>query len=116
MSEAENAKLRARAAQVMAAVRAQAAGPISIMTRFGEVQFEAVAQKTDADGRDYIDIRLRGQTESGDPHFRVYYPPLFVPDLLGPVEQHGQRYREDPLTALAEVVARGGGQQKDVRP
>lgn len=39
------------------------------------------------------------------PAYRIFNPPTLVRDPLGSVEVRGQRYREDPLAAIAEVIA-----------
>lgn len=45
----------------------------------------------------------------GDPTFRVFNPPALVLDPVGDVERGGQRYRFDPVAALAESVGTFGG-------
>jgi len=89
--------------------------PIVRRTRYGEVQIGTVTVVTDAEGLDRIEVWLRGATQSGDPHFRIYNPPLLAEDATGPVEVNGRRYREDPVTAVAEVIARHGGARKKGR-
>lgn len=98
----------------MAAIQGQVF-PMAVDSRYGQVQFGSIARKTDPEGNDYIEVFLRGESESGDPHFRVWNPPLLVEDAQGPIQVGDRRYREDPLSALAEVVARHGGRQKRMR-
>ena len=90
--------------------------PMTKATRFGEVQFEALLIKTDPQGNEYLDVRLRGDTQGGDPHFRIWNPPLLVEDPLGDIELGGRKFREDPLGAVAEAIARHGGRRKGPRP
>ena len=65
-------------------------------------------QAGEQDGVPYVEACV-ADPESGDPLFRVFHPPLLVPDPEGDVEMHGQRYRRDPLAALAESIAANGG-------
>lgn len=61
---------------------------------------------------EWVDVTLAGVTEANDPHFRIYNPPLLVPDpVLGDVEVRGVRYRMDPLAALADLIGQHGGAQ-----
>jgi hypothetical protein len=60
---------------------------------------------------EWVDVSLAGETQAGDPHFRIYNPPALVRDPLGDIEVNGQMFRRDPLAALAEVVAQYGGAQ-----
>lgn len=86
--------------------------PHPIRTSRGEVVLDRVERRTDpTTGVDYVEVRLAGQTQGGDPLFRVVNPPLLVEDPEGPVEARGRRWREDPLAALAEVIGRNGGAQ-----
>lgn len=75
----------------------------------GPVVLESVA--LEAETPEAVDVRLQGETESQDPHFRVVNPPLLVEDPAGPVEINGKRFREDPLAALARVIGDNGGAQ-----
>lgn len=102
-----------RADQVVSAWDLQSptdGGPRVVRTPYGEVALAGVEKRTDPDsGVDFLEVRLAGQPEGGDPHFRVVNPPLLVPDPGGPVELRGTRWREDPLAALAEAIGRNGG-------
>jgi hypothetical protein len=60
---------------------------------------------------EWVDVTLAGETEAGDPHYRIYNPPALVCDPLGDIEVRGVMHRRDPLAALAEVVAQYGGAQ-----
>lgn len=57
----------------------------------------------------WVDVYLEGQTETGEAHFRVINPPTLVEDRGGEIIVNGVRHREDPLLALAEVLAGHGG-------
>jgi len=108
------ALVRMRADRVMAAIEGQEF-PLAVNSRYGPVQFGSIVRKTDPEGNDYIEVFLRGESESGDPHFRVWNPPLLIEDPQGPIVAGDRHYREDPLSALVEVVARHGGRQKRLR-
>lgn len=83
-------------------------------TRHGEVRLDAL-QVLEVDGHTVVEVWVGGDTENGDPHFRVVNPPQLVEDPQGPVEVRGRRYREDPVAALAEAVAANGGAMKPRR-
>lgn len=57
----------------------------------------------------YVDVRLSGSTEGGDPNFRIVNPPTLVPDPLGDIVVNGATFREDPISAIAHVIAQNGG-------
>ena len=80
-------------------------------TRHGIVALTGLQVCTDDEGHSWVEVYAGGVTEGGDPHYRIFNPPSLVPDPNGEVEAHGQRWREDPLAALAEVVAQHGGAQ-----
>lgn len=84
---------------------------ITCRTSYGEVEIASIVERTDAEGISYVEVYLRGQTESGDPHFRIYNPPLLAEDPAGDIEVSGRKYREDPVQAIAEVVGRNGGRK-----
>lgn len=49
---------------------------------------------------------------TGPPDYRIFNPPTLVRDPLGDVAIGRVRFREDPLAALAEVIAGHGQQEK----
>lgn len=85
-------------------------------TSRGEIHIQGLIFKEDvATGLEYVEILMDGETEGEDPHFRIFNPPTLVSDPYGDVEIHGARYREDPLEALAEVLAMYGGARPERR-
>jgi hypothetical protein len=82
--------------------------PTAVQTRFGRVEFESIEVHTDDDGGFWLDIRL-GSAAGGDCHFRIFNPPLLVQASDGDIKLGGDRYRMDPVQAVAEVVANHGG-------
>lgn len=74
----------------------------------GEVRICRVTSHQEGDAH-WVEVHLHGETTGGDPHFRIFNPPILAADPLGPVEINGQRFREDPLAAVAQVVASLGG-------
>jgi len=74
----------------------------------GEVRLASVDVQ-EVDGVTSVEVHLDGRTAGGDPHFRIVNPPTLVEDPAGDIELAGLYYREDPLVALAEVIARHGG-------
>lgn len=85
-------------------------------TRHGEVQLDTLTSHQDAEGNRWVEVMAGGgEVEGGDPHFRIFNPPLLVEDPAGPVERNGKRYREDPLAALAEVIGMNGGATRPKR-
>src|SRR5215211_6603584 len=116
----DKAKVNARSAHLQQAVDAMTF-PLSMETRFGPVSFGSITTQTDAQGQDYVEVYLNGQNENDDPHFRVWNPPLLVPDPEGDIgieEANGTvtLYREDPVMALAEALALRGGRMKGGGP
>jgi hypothetical protein len=91
---------RARAVE-RAARAALREGNISRHTPRGEVTIVAVDLITTAEV-EFIEVRAAPSTESGETHFRIVNPPIGVRRPDGSVE-------EDPLGALAEVLAQFGG-------
>jgi hypothetical protein len=84
----------------------------AFQTPHGEVRMATIRAVQDADGLDLIEVWIHGDTTSGDPHFRIYNPPLLASDPEGDTEVHGRRFRQDPLAAVAEVIGRYGGAVK----
>ena len=103
-----------RAKKVRDAAQAESF-PLARMTRHGQVELANVAHKVGDDGLEYVEVYTAGATVSGDPHFKIWNPPVLVEDPVGEIELSGRRYREDPLGAIAEVVASAGGRQKGGR-
>lgn len=91
------------------------AGPYAARTRYGEVHLDRLEHHQDGRGNQWVEVWAGGDTASGDPHFRIFNPPTLVQDPLGTTELEGVRYREDPMAALAEAVARHGGALKSRR-
>lgn len=101
---------RQRSQAIKDAVRAHGPGRITIPTPDGTVFMEAVMVTAD----DIIEVQV-AEPENGDPTFRVINPPRYIPDPSGDIEINGTRFRDDPLAALAHVVAQHGGRMKDPR-
>jgi hypothetical protein len=74
--------------------------PRPVTTRYGAVVIGAVA--LEGGGRC---LAVWINASSGDPHYRIFNPPLLVKDPAGTPAADGQRYRVDPVTAVAEVIA-----------
>jgi hypothetical protein len=104
-----------RAQAVLAALDARGPGPFTIHTPAGSVTLDRVEVVT-VDGIDVVEVHA-ANPESGDPHFRVINPPRYVPDPDGDVTMIGPggRFREDPIAALAHLIAQHGGRHKDPR-
>lgn len=85
-------------------------------TARGVVQLDRVERTPGQEGQpDAIEVWVGGETESGDPHFRIFNAPEHVLDPEGDVEINGLRFRHDPMAALAEAVAQHGGAQGSKR-
>lgn len=80
----------------------------AVSTPDGEVRICQVTSHQDGEAH-WVEVFLHGATEGGDPHFRIFNPPTLAADPLGPVEINGERFREDPMGAVAQVVASFGG-------
>lgn len=73
-----------------------------------EVHLARITYHEDGDAA-WVEAWAAGAAVGTDPHFRIYNPPTLVPDPAGPVTRDGRRFRNDPLAAVAEVVASLGG-------
>lgn len=73
-----------------------------------EVHIAGMATSIDG-ARSSVEVGLAGATEGGDPNFVIVNPPTLVPDPFGDKVVNGVTYREDPLRALAQVIADNGG-------
>jgi hypothetical protein len=60
----------------------------------------------------WVEVFAVGEVEGGDPHFRIYNPPMLTRDPLGDIERNGVMFRLDPLAAVADVLASMGGAQR----
>lgn len=85
-----------------------------VRTQRGTVHIESIRERK-TKGVTYVDVHLAGETEGGDPHFRIVNPPALVADPRGDVEINGVKYRHDPEAALAEVIADLGGASRERR-
>ena len=102
--QAGNARAR-RVRQAAETVLSQ--GHISRRTPRGEVVINSVELLT-VDGMDYIEVYAAPGTASGETHFRIFNPPTGVRRPDGSIE-------EDPIGALAEVLALHGGARQAKR-
>ncbi|HEU4754008.1 MAG TPA: hypothetical protein VFU47_12940 [Armatimonadota bacterium] len=85
--------------------------PQAVQTPAGIVRLERVTAYPD-EPAPYLEVEVSGETVAGDPRYRIVNPPVLVPDPDGDVEVGGQRYRHDPLMAVAYVVAVHGGAER----
>lgn len=104
----EDALARVEALQAAADTVLVDGATYAAVTPHGEVHICDVTS-SESDGIGWVDVTVAGETVGGDPHFRIFNPPTLVPDPEGPVEVRGRRYREDPMAALACVIASQGG-------
>lgn len=105
---------RLRATAVRNAIRdstaRDAGGVVTVTTAAGHtVRIQRVELSPESADTAWVDVYLEGQTEDGEAHFRVINPPTLVEDRGGEIIVNGVRHREDPLLALAEVLAGHGG-------
>lgn len=96
-------------AAVQAAMRGRSW--IDVDTPRGTVRVVAVGDRQDEGGQRYLEIMV-DQPAGGDPHFRIFNPPLLVPDPAGETSMGPRRYRRDPLAAVAMVIASHGGTRR----
>lgn len=112
----ENARNRARAVKKSHGEQAPDDGPLVLATPNGDVSIEALTIVEDGT-RSRVEVRV-SDASGGDPNFVIVNPPTLVPDQFGEHVVHGRRFREDPIAAVAYVVAQHGGsikKQKDAR-
>lgn len=115
------ARARERAQRVHGAAQEERArgrwgegGTYTVGTRQGAVELAGVTYH-EADGVAWVEVRVAGATESGEPHYRIFNPPTLVEDPEGSVELRGKRWTLDPLRAVAEAVAASGGRKQKGR-
>jgi len=97
-----------RAAKVREAVAAHT-GPKQVRTSRGDVTLGAVTVADDDEtGATIVEVTV-GDTPKATPDYRIINPPVEV------VDEDGTR-RQDPLAALAEVVALYRGNPRSRRP
>lgn len=94
--------------RVRAVEEAHDGSPVTVATPAGDVHIDSLTVHEDGP-RSYVEVTLAGATEGGDPSFRIVNPPTLVPDPLGDREVNGVRFREDPIAAIAFVIAETGG-------
>jgi len=82
--------------------------PHVVPTSYGDVRIEKVTRQEDPWGVTWIEVWLEGGS-APEPHWRIFNPPTLVRDPAGDVVIAGQRYRKDPLAAVAETIAANGG-------
>lgn len=70
----------------------------------GEIRF---VPASDAEAA-LIEVTV-GRRQGGEPDYRIVNPPLYVADPDGTVDLDGVPHREDPVAALAELVAQFTG-------
>jgi hypothetical protein len=75
------------------------------LRRGGQVQIQSLDTKLDAEGCEVLEVYIGPGSERGDPHFIITNPPTYVKERDGSLT-------EDPIAAVAEVIARFGGRQK----
>ncbi len=81
---------------------------IRVSTAMGDVVIRTATVEVDAVGVSWVDVRV-DHPSGGDPHYRIFNPPLLVEDPAGDVLVAGRRFRRDPVAAIAETIARHGG-------
>lgn len=88
------------------------AGVAAVSTLAGDVVISDIQTGQDQNTA-WVDITVIGDIEGADPHFRIVNPPTLVRDPHGTVVLQTGTYREDPLAAVAEVIASYGGAQRN---
>jgi hypothetical protein len=112
MTPEEQAQARVECVQE-AADLALADGQIYTATVLeGVVSIQQVTSHTDGLGAWWVDVWLFGAILDGEPGWRIYNPPLLVPDPEGDTNVNGTMYRLDPMLALAQTVGANGGATK----
>ncbi len=96
-----------RAGTLAEALAGQNGGAGAHATPDGEVRIRSAVVTGDT-----VEVWLEGETNGGDPHFRIVNPPLLVEDANGDVLLAHGRFRHDPVAALAYVIGSLGGATK----
>lgn len=107
---------RERALSVRKAWNAAGGSPREIPTPHGTVRLRRVEFVEEVPGRPaHVEVWV-GDPAGGDPHFVIFNPPRLASDPRGdivrgdaPGARVPHRYRDDPLAAIAEVIAANGG-------
>ncbi len=86
----------------------------TVATERGTVDIERLEFHEDG-GRSHVDVWVAGLTPTEEPHYRIVNPPLLVPDVSGEHVIGDEHFREDPIGAIALVVATLGGARQERR-
>lgn len=112
-SDAARALGRVRAVQRAADKRLRKGDVTAVKTRRGGVvNFERVMFHEDG-AHSRVEVHIAGTTESGEATFVIVNPPTLARDPQGEIEINGERYRDDPLGAIADVIDDFGGAQSE---
>lgn len=94
-------------------LRSAGPGPHRLTTPHGPVLIADMTVTVDPDtGATVVEVY---SGDFPDPHIRVINPPRYIPDPAGPVEMGGKQWRDDPLAALAHVIAQHGNPHTPMR-
>jgi hypothetical protein len=87
------------------AERATPGQPTIVDTSHGQVRIGAAVSRV-VGGTGCVEIWMEGQPPTDAPAFRIFNPPLLVADPKGDILCGGRTYRQDPVAAVAELIAR----------
>lgn len=87
-------------------------GPSTHRTRRGDVELGELVfvAATDTEPA-VVEVRPVGD-DSGEVAYRIVNPPVHVTDIEGDIDMNGQYYRQDPVAAIAEVIAQFTGPRR----
>lgn len=77
----------------------------------GDVWITSMRTKMADDGTVVLEVHVDDPANQ-EPHYCVINPPSLVRDASGEIELAGKRFREDPVAAVAALIARTGGTVK----
>lgn len=109
MTPEQQAQARVECVQEAADIALADGAIYTASTVYGDVRISKVTSHSDGLGAWWVDAWLFGASPEAEPSYRVYNPPLLVPDPNGTENIGGVMYRLDPMAALAEVIAINGG-------
>lgn len=76
------------------------------------VHVRSMVARTTDDGTVLVEVYV-GDPDNGEPHYRLINPPTLVRDSTGDIQLGGIAYREDPIAAVGQLIARAGGTSRD---
>jgi hypothetical protein len=95
--------LRARAVlEAAAASSGDGLNPVTATTSDGRHSYQW--ERIERSSPNEIRVYPVGAPPGSDTYVSIVNPPILVRDPAGPIDIHGERFREDPLSVIADIM------------